>query len=157
MLESNSSFSFFHFPSRWSSWCLGHSLPTKSSDPFNKSFWWSRQLHQGKPKLFDRQLKGRTWKFFYSKSEQGDEYEYCIFLHLVYTLGFTSYVMWQYTQNYPAFSLVQTLLTNLFKSKLVIYFWSLQVHDQGCLMAVGCNNGNTSLLELSDSLSVSNK
>ena len=33
----------------------------------------------------------------------------------------------------------------------------IKVHDQGCLMAVGCNNGNTSLLELSDSLSVSNK
>ena len=33
----------------------------------------------------------------------------------------------------------------------------IKVHEQGCLMAVGCNNGNTSLLELSDSLSVSNK
>ena len=32
-----------------------------------------------------------------------------------------------------------------------------KIHEQGCLMAVGCNNGNTSLLELSDSLSVSNK
>ena len=32
-----------------------------------------------------------------------------------------------------------------------------KIHSEGCLMAVGCNNGNTSLLELSDSLSVSNK
>ena len=30
----------------------------------------------------------------------------------------------------------------------------LQIHEQGCLVGVGCNNGNTSLLELSDSLSV---
>ena len=33
----------------------------------------------------------------------------------------------------------------------------IAVHEQGCLVAVGCNNGNTSLLELSDSLSISHK
>ena len=33
----------------------------------------------------------------------------------------------------------------------------IKVHEQGCLVAVGCNNGNTSLLELSDSLSISHK
>ena len=33
----------------------------------------------------------------------------------------------------------------------------IALHEQGCLVAVGCNNGNTSLLELSDSLSISHK
>ena len=33
----------------------------------------------------------------------------------------------------------------------------VKVHDQGCLVAVGCNNGTTSLLELSDSLSICHK
>jgi len=33
----------------------------------------------------------------------------------------------------------------------------IKLHEQGCLVAVGCNNGNTSLLELSDSLSISHK
>ena len=32
-----------------------------------------------------------------------------------------------------------------------------RVHEQGCLLAVGCDNGSTSLLELNDGLTVSHK
>ncbi|XP_023346915.1 dynein intermediate chain 3, ciliary [Eurytemora carolleeae] len=33
----------------------------------------------------------------------------------------------------------------------------VKIHEQGCLVAIGCNNGSTSIIELSESLSVSQK